>query len=313
MKKVTINGEEETETVEEPVYEQSFPVTAMEIGGCNEESAEQLYRQFLVTCFTEQGPSVARYEAAAPTFGSILGFDAEQMEEIGSNIGSMIYENYVNNLMATKTSLDQQDMMFLASIQTKLNLSSEKSQELLVEAQKKNLRTESSNLFGNLNAGSGPSIKAFRERCNGMGIDLQEDLHITTDKIKSLFTIEALQGIENGSITPETAEQLTEIQDSFGLEAEDCEDALNKLITNCAEGAVKNISDEFRRGRDERAADAIKQLIKYASFVGGDLDISISDDMAQRIRGVFDSVDLSEENPEAVKEDREILLAVLEG
>jgi hypothetical protein len=303
-KKVITNGEE-SET------QQTYPVTALEIGGCNDESAEQLYRQFLVTCFTEQGPNVQRYEAAAATFGHILGFDKERQEEIGSNIGSMIYENYVNNIMRTKSALDQQDMMFLANIQSKLNLSSEKSQELLVEAQKKNLRTEAANLFADLNANSGKSIKAFRERCNGMGIDLQEDLNTSVDKMKTLFTIEVLEGIENGNITPESADILTEIQDSLGLAAEDCEEALDTLISNCAQSTLSNISNEFRRGRDERAAEEIKNLVKYAAFVGGEIDLSVSDDMAERIRDVFDAVDLSEENPEKVKEDRQLLLTVL--
>lgn len=291
--------------------EQTYPITALGMGGCNEESAEQLYRQFLVTCFTEQGPATQRYEAAAPTFGHILGFDKARQEEVGSDIGSMIYENYINNIMRTKTSLDQQDMMFLANIQAKLNLSTEKSQELLVEAQKKNLRAEAANLFADLNSESGRAIKAFRERCNGMGIDLLEDLNVSVDKMKSLFTIEVSEGIENGNITPESAEILVEIQDSFGLSAEDCEEALDELISNCAEGTLRNISNEFRRGRDERAADEIKRLVKYAAFVDGDLELDVSDDMAQRIRGVFDAVDLSEENPEKVKEDKELLLNVL--
>merc|ERR1719329_882550 len=104
----------------------------------------------------------------------------------------MIYENYVNNVMRTKPSLDQQDMMFLANIQTKLNLSSEKSEELLVAAQKKNLQEEATRVFANLSSSSGALIKSFGERCNSMGIDLKEDLEMTSERLKGMFSVEIL-------------------------------------------------------------------------------------------------------------------------
>jgi len=310
-KKISSEDGETTEEVEEPMFEQSYPVTALEIGGCDEESAEALYRQFLVTIFTEQGPNVARYEAAAPTFGYILGFDEEKQEEVGGNIGSMIYENYVNNVMRTKPSLDQQDMMFLANIQTKLNLSSEKSEELLVAAQKKNLQEEATRVFANLSSSSGALIKSFRERCNSMGIDLKEDLEMTSERLKGMFTVEILEGIENGSISPESGDLLSEIQESLCLTAEECESALEVLVTKCAEGTLSAIGTEFRRGRDERAAEEIKKLIRYATFVDGELELDVSEEMAQRICGVFDAVDTSEEDPEKVQQERETLRTAL--
>ena len=86
------------------------------------------YRQFVVSSFTDRSPNAPRYEASKSAFGGILGLTAEKMDEIGSNIGSMVYDNYITQSMSTKGALDQQDMMFLANIQGKLGISAEQGE-----------------------------------------------------------------------------------------------------------------------------------------------------------------------------------------
>ena len=63
--------------------------------------------------------------------------------------------------MRTKGTLHQQDMMFLANIQGKLNISSEESEKMLMAVQKKFLSEEANVVLGD-NA-SPQGVKAFRE------------------------------------------------------------------------------------------------------------------------------------------------------
>ena len=96
-------------------------MTALETGAVEPQIAELLYRQFVVTGFSTQGPQGERYESARSTFGGILGLKDDKMKEIQDGIGTQVYENFINNAMRTKGTLDQQDMMFLANIKNKLN------------------------------------------------------------------------------------------------------------------------------------------------------------------------------------------------
>ena len=136
IEKKVPGGEETTISEEVSVYESTYPITAIGLQCIDEKVAELCYRQFVVSSFTDQGPNGARYEASKATWGGILGLSADKMEEIGSNIGSMVYDNYITQALATKDSLDQQDMMFLANIQGKLDISAEKGEEMLLDVQK---------------------------------------------------------------------------------------------------------------------------------------------------------------------------------
>ena len=124
---------ESTVVEEVPVYSYEYPVTAMKIGGCDEKQAETLFRQFVVGGFSERGPKAKDYEDNSEKFGSILGFDKKKMASITKSIGGAIYENYITQAMTDKNELDNQDMMMLAQIQSKLRMPEETSEKLLLE------------------------------------------------------------------------------------------------------------------------------------------------------------------------------------
>jgi hypothetical protein len=136
-KKVTENGEEKTVLAEEPVIGKVYPVTALGSNAIDQQMAELLYRQFIVGSFTTAGEKGERYEKNRDIFAGILGLSEDKIEEINGNIGSTVYDNFVTNAMKTKGSMDQQDMMFLATIQGKLGLSEKQSEKMLMDSQKK--------------------------------------------------------------------------------------------------------------------------------------------------------------------------------
>jgi len=302
-------GEETTVTEEVPVYETTYPITALGTSCIEIEMAELLYRQFVVGGFTTQGPQGERYEAAKATFGGILGLTSEKMEEIGGSIGETVYENFISNAMTTKGQLDQQDMMFLANIQTKLGLSSEQGEKMMLDVQKKILVDEANAVMGG--EPSAADVKAYREKCNSMGLELGEDLELSKSYLTRMFEIEVVPGLMNGEITVESAELLTEIQESLGLTPEECEELFEGILDKRASAVLTNIKGELLRGREENATDLIKKLVRFASFVDGELGLEIDEANAYAIFNLYEKFDFSEEEKESVEEKKKLLKVAL--
>lgn len=293
--KTEVEGEEEI----------TFPVTALGISAVQPEIAEALYRQFMVSGFTAQGSKAAQYEGEAPFFGGLLGLSEEQMDKTSESIATMVYENYVQNSLKSKTSLDQQDMMFLANIQTKLNLDSEQSGELMIAAQRKFLFDEANTVFQNPSAAS---IKAFRERANSLGLELLEDVGLPKDRVETLFEMEVQAGIDSGEITTASGELLTEIQESLSLSPEECVKLMESLVERKSDLCLKKIQSELLRGRDESCIPEIKSMLSYVSFVGGEVEgLQIDEETANKIVNIYESLDFGDEDAGAVSEKKSLL------
>jgi len=302
-------GEEKTVTEEVPVFETTYPITALGSECIEVEMAELLYRQFVVGGFTTQGPQGQRYEAAKATFGGILGLTSEKMEEIGGSIGETVYENFISNAMATKGQLDQQDMMFLANIQSKLGLTAEQGEKMLLDVQKKILNDEANALMGG--EPSAADIKAYREKCNSMGLELGEDLELSKSYLTRMFETEVIPGLMNGEITVESAGLLTEIQESLGLTPEECEEIFEGILDKRASVVLTNIKAELLRGREENATDLIKKLVRFASFVDGELGLEVDEAAAYQIFNLYEKFDFSDEEESTVEASKNLLKVAL--
>ncbi|KAL7547372.1 hypothetical protein ACHAWF_013551 [Thalassiosira exigua] len=309
-KTVKEGDEEKTIEEEEPVYESSYPLTAIGMECVDEPVAELCYRQFVVSSFTDQSPNAARYEASKATFGGILGLTSEKMEEIGGNIGSMVYDNYITHSMSTKGALDQQDMMFLANIQGKLGISAEQGEQMLLDTQKKIVSEEASALFDSGEV-TPEKIKEFREKCNSMGMDLQTDVGLTKSRLVSMFSMEITPGIDGGEITMESADLLAEIQESLGLTEEEGEEVVAGLIQERANGILADIVGCMLRGMDVVAVESMEKLVQYAAFVDGDLGLEVEEGNANKAYNLFESKDWSGVEEEEVERQKALLKTAL--
>jgi hypothetical protein len=307
-KEVEEDGEKKTVEEEVPVYENSYPITAIGKNWMDRQTAELCYRQFLVSSFTEQGPEVARYDANKATFGGILGLSAKDMEDIGSNIGGMVYDNYVSQALSTKDALDQQDMMFLANMQGKLGLTAEQGEELLLTSQKKIFSEEANRLFSTPKKQPTPEeIKAFREKCNSMGLDLENDVGLSRARIVSMFSQEISPGIDSGEITMDSGDLIAEVQESLGLTEEEGEEIIAKLITERAAMLYVTVRSCLLRGFEAEALDEMNKLIQYARFVDGDLGLEVSERDANHVMSVYESSDLSAIDEKTLAERKRLL------
>jgi hypothetical protein len=294
----------ENNLVEETDSGTQYPITALGLGAIDQEVAELLYRQFIVGGFQAQGPNAARYEASRDTFAGILGLSDGKKEEIGKNIGSTVYDNFVSNAMSTKGSLDQQDMMFLANIQGKLGLTSEQGEKMLLSTQKKILSEELESL---MDRPSAEGIKAFREKCNAMGLDLIQDIGVSKQRLSRMFECEVVPGLKSGTITADNSELLGEIQESIGIEPEDCEVMFENLLGTLSKNAYGVIKGEILRGREENTVDLIKELIRYAAFADGNLGLEVDEAMGHKVLNIYEALDFEGEDQEQVETNKELL------
>lgn len=301
-------GTKDVDGEEVPVLETSYPITAIGSGALDQDMAEYLYRQFVVGAFTAQGQQAARYEAARTSFGGILGLTSEKMEEINDTIGGSVYDNFVSRTMATKGTLDQQDMMFLANIQGKLGLSSEQSEKLLMQSQKKVLSEEINILMDDPTP---DGLKAFREKCNVMGMDLVEDVGVSTPRLVRMFESEIIPSLKSGAITAESSDTLTEIQESLNLDPEECESMFEAVLLRLANQAMNLINSELLRGRDENTVDLINELVRYAAFVDGDLGLTVEEATAYQVFNIYEAFDFSGVDEEQVEGNKALLKAAL--
>ena len=308
-KKVMEGDEEKTVTEEVPEFETFYPITGLKSKAVQDELAELLYRQFVVGGFTAQGDQGARYEAARGTLGGIIGLEKEKMEEITNSIGGTIYENYIGNSMRTKGSLDQQDMMFLANIQGKLDISSEDSEKMLMKTQKKILSEEASAIIAN---DVGPEIvKAFREKCNSMGMELEADVGLSRSIVEQMFESEVSPALVSGDLTIDSGDDLTEIQESFGLSPEDAEKVFLDIIIRRASAAMKRVKAELLRGRDENCVDIVERLVRYAQFVNGELELQVEEATGWKIFNLYESMDFDGVEKDTVDNNKELLKTAL--
>lgn len=301
-------GTKEVDGEEVPVLGTAYPITAIGTQVVDQQMAEYLYRQFVVGAFQAQGEQASRYEGARATFGGILGLTSEKMEEINDNIGGAVYDNFVSRSMAQKGSLDQQDMMFLANIQTKLGLSSEAGEKLMTDSQKKVLSEE---LTGIMDNATPEGIKAFREKCNSMGMDLSEDIGITAHQLVRMFEQEIIPALKSGELTAENNDSMIDIQESLNMDPEECETVFERTVLRLADDALKLTVSELLRGREENTTELIAEIIRYAAFFGGDLDLTVEEPTAWAIHNIYEAFDFSGQDAEVVEQNKELLKIAL--
>ena len=294
----------ENNLVEENDGEKTYPITALGLGAVDQEVAELLYRQFIVGGFQAQGPNAARYEASRESFAGILGLSQAKIDEIGKTIGSTVYDNFVTNAMQTKGSLDQQDMMFLANIQGKLGLSSEQGEKMLLASQKKILSEEIEAIMDQPNA---EAIKGFREKCNSMGLDLMQDVGISRQRLLRMFECEVIPGLKSGTITASDSDLLGEIQESIGIEPEECEAMFENVLNTLSKNAYNVIKGEILRGREDNTVELINELVRYAAFTDGDLGLEVDEAMGHKVVNIYDAFDFDGEDAEQIETNKHLL------
>mmetsp|Transcript_18297 Transcript_18297/g.41814 ORF Transcript_18297/g.41814 Transcript_18297/m.41814 type:complete len:1128 (-) Transcript_18297:68-3451(-) len=275
-KTVTENGagKEVTEEVSEevPVYETTYPVNAHILKvEKNENDLENLYRSYLATSYMcEDKAQAARYDAAKTAFGGILGFPKTEMERIGGSIGGMVYDNYVKQVTATKSKLDQQDMMFLANIQSKLGMSEKDCEALLQEGQRKLARGQIDRIMSLAGEQKAEAVATFRSECVSNGLNIRKDLNMPQQNVDLMLRLDIEYAINRGD-----TESMEEIQEAFDQSDMEFQEVVEGMVLAKVKKYIQNIQADIREGQEAHALFYIKQLVKYITIFHEDMDIGL--------------------------------------
>ena len=85
-----------------------------------------------------------------------------------------------------------------------------------------------------------------------------------------------------------------------------------KTVLRLAKDGLGLIVSELMRGREENTVDQIIQLVRYAAFMGGDLDLTVEEEAtAWQIFNIYEAFDFSGVDAETVEENKELLKIAL--
>ena len=144
-----------------------------------------------------------------------------------------------------------------------------------------------------------------------MGLDLTEDVGISRTRLSRMFENEILPDLKSGAISTENNEILTEIQESLGLDADDCDMMFEEVLGTLSKNAYSLIRGEILRGRDENTVEPIKQLVRYAEFTGGDLGLTVEESTGNKVLSIYDAFDFEDEAEASIEAKKELLAAAM--
>ena len=154
-------------------------------------------------------------------------------------------------------------------------------------------------------------VKAFREKCNTLGITLEKDLGVSKQRLIKMFEIEISKGMESARITLESGDDVAEIQESLGLEPEETETIFEELVLRLGGGMFNRVLEAYQNSDQRGMVPPLRRLVRYASFVEGDLGLEVEADTAQAIFDAYSKLDFGDDDEETIATNKEILKTAL--
>jgi hypothetical protein len=144
-----------------------------------------------------------------------------------------------------------------------------------------------------------------------MGMDLAEDIGISSHRLVRMFESEIIPALKSGDITVDNTALLTKVQESLNMDPDECETVFENAVLRLAKQAMDLINSELMRGRDENTVEAIKELVRYAGFMSGDLDLSVEEATAYKLFNTYEAFDFSDQDKDTVEGNKELLKVAL--
>jgi hypothetical protein len=95
------------------------------------------------------------------------------------------------------------------------------------------------------------------------------------------------------------------------MDPDECETVFENTVYRLSKQAMDLITSELMRGRDETTVDLIKELVRYAAFMDGDLGLTVDEATAYKVYNIYEAFDFSGEDENTVKENQELLKVTL--
>ena len=243
----------------------------------------EMYRQFCVAVLqggASAGPlDQQRYAKAKMHFAGMLGINDDKKAEIGKEIGSTVYGNFVGDLLQRKGSIEQQDMQQLVQIQQQLDMDEEYAVGLLWAMKKDHLRKVVDAAFSQNNELTGPVVQGVKDAADALGVDLVDDMEIAGNKMMQLFLAEVTAAISSGLALESWGKEAIEgIQESWGIANDVASDAFGSMVKGKCEEACQLAGNAQKMGDSKKCVRMLEVLGTFGSFadsVEGGLSVEV--------------------------------------
>ena len=216
----------------------------------------ELYKEYVVQCFSAQTRNEKqRLFSVLDQLGSILGIKEDEINAIHSDIGSVIYKNYLNQLLA-KGPLEDKDMDFFNSIEKMLAMKSEQCEKLLKEGKEKRVSVMLGHIFAQPKV-LAETITKVRDMASVLNVDIVKDLQVSDDQRGTLLNVEIDSAIDNGSLTAENQGLIKELQGSLQISDGAAKEIALVCIQKRKLSHLIQACSSLRQNNSESAADGV--------------------------------------------------------
>mmetsp|Transcript_2117 Transcript_2117/g.8320 ORF Transcript_2117/g.8320 Transcript_2117/m.8320 type:complete len:592 (+) Transcript_2117:1180-2955(+) len=257
-----VSYEEDGETKTKKVAE--FPVTLRDV--LKMDVLNELYKQYLIQCFSAKSrEEKERLFASLDQLGSILGLEQEEVDKIHSDIGSVIYRNYISQQLLVG-NLEEKDIEFLASIQKSLAMTPKQCADIMLEAKKSRVavlleQTISRQKIFPENA------RKVRTTAKDLDVDIVKDLGVPNVDRMRTFNVEIDNGIETGEITEDEQGLIRDAKEGWQLSDEDAKTVLLENIEKRTSGLLVQAASSVRQGNQDNAVAEVATLLKFGRLL----------------------------------------------
>lgn len=253
---VEVDGEKKTVT--------KYPVTLR--GDIPEKVHNELYKQYVIQCFSAQTRSEKqRLFAALDQLGAILGMTDGEVSAIHSEIGTVIYKNYVAQTLL-KGPIEDKDMEFLNNIQKMLSMKEETCTALLKDGKQNRVSVLLEQIFSQPKV-LPETIKRMRETSAVLDVDIVKDLSISAEQRGRLFNVEIDAAIDSGALTADNQELVQEIQKGLQVEDNKAKEILLSCIQRRTLSHLVQASASLRQERTETAVAELRTMLRYGKLL----------------------------------------------
>lgn len=243
---------------------QKYPVTLK--GMVEPKVYNELYKQYVIQCFSAQTRGEKqRLFASLDQLGPIMGMTEDEVSAVHSQIGTVIYQNYVNQTLL-KGPIGDSDMDFLNNIQKMLSMKEETCKKLLKDGRENRVSVLAERIFSSAKV-LPESVRKMRAVADELGVDIVKDLKISVDQRKRLFGVEVDEAIDTGAVTGDNQDLLKQVQAGLQVPDKEAKEILLSCIQRRTLSHLVQASASLRQNRSEGVVAELRTMLRYGKLL----------------------------------------------
>jgi len=229
---------------------------------------KEMYRQYLIEAFS--GKSQVENEKIFGNLGKlslVLGLKEDEIKVIHNELGSLIYRQYLNKQLKNGPLGDQQ-YSFLGSVKQTLDMTDERCEKLVTEAQLDRVSMLIEQKFERSSV-TADDVREIRDAAELYEVDLVEDVKVSEWRLERMFVTELEDVVDTGDLTPENPSALEDICEPLRISTETATKLLGETVSKRTSAGLLQAAALLRQARQDEAVQELERLLKFAALSPG--------------------------------------------